>query len=299
MDRIEAMRAFVRIVERRSFAKAAHDLATSRSRLSEVVQRLERQAGVRLLNRTTRHVSPTPEGEEYVRRWLAILTEIDAAEAAIAATAPAGPLRVDVHGTMARHFLLPDLPEFLRLYPGIQLHLGEGDRLVDLVAEGIDCVIRVGKPADSSLVGRQLGAIEEGTFASPAYLERHGVPTSPTSLAGHHVVGFVSSLTRAVLPLEFRMPDGTITVPLPASVTVSAAPSYVCLAVQGMGLIQVPRYRVAHELATGALVEVLADTPPEPSPVYVLYPAGRHPSSRTRAFVDWASALLVPKFRRD
>lgn len=293
------MRAFVRIVERRSFAKAAHDLATSRSRLSEVVQRLERQAGVRLLNRTTRHVSPTPEGEEYARRWLAILTEIDAAEAAIAATAPAGPLRVDVHGTMARHFLLPDLPEFLRLYPGIQLHLGEGDRLVDLVAEGIDCVIRVGKPADSSLVGRQLGAIEEGTFASPAYLERHGVPTSPTSLAGHHVVGFVSSLTRAVLPLEFRMPDGTITVPLPASVTVSAAPSYVCLAVQGMGLIQVPRYRVAHELATGALVEVLADTPPEPSPVYVLYPAGRHPSSRTRAFVDWASALLVPKFRRN
>lgn len=289
------MRAFVRVVERRSFARAAHDLAQPRSRLSEAVQRLERRAGVRLLTRTTRHVAPTPEGEELYRRWLAILAEIDAAEAAITDTAPAGPLRVDVHGTMARHFLLPHIPEFLRRYPGIQLHLGEGDRLVDLVAEGIDCVIRVGRPADSGLVGRRLGVLEEGTFASPGYLEQHGVPASPDALEGHRIVGFVSSLTRAVLPLEFRTPDGVVTVPLPASVTVGASPSYVCLAVHGMGLIQVPRYRVARELASGALVEVLADAPPEPSPVYVLHPAGRYPSPRTRAFVEWASALLTPR----
>jgi DNA-binding transcriptional LysR family regulator len=299
VDRIEAMRAFVRVVERRSFARAAHDLAQPRSRLSEAVQRLERQVGVRLLTRTTRHVAPTPEGDEYYRRWLAILAEIDAAEAAITATTPAGPLRVDVHGTMARHFLLPDLPEFLHRYPGIQLHVGEGDRLVDLVAEGIDCVIRVGEPAESGLIGRRLGVLEEGTFASPAYLERHGPPTSPEALQGHRIVGFVSSLTRAVLPLEFRLPEGVISVPLPASVTVSAAASYVCLAIHGMGLIQVPRYRVARELAAGSLIEVLADTPPEPSPVYVLYPAGRHPSSRTRAFVDWASALLMSKLGKD
>ncbi len=289
------MRAFVRVVERRSFARAAHDLAQPRSRLSEAVQRLERQAGVRLLTRTTRHVAPTPEGEECYRRWLSILAEIDAADAAITATAPAGPLRVNVHGTMARHFLLPALPEFLARYPEIQLHVGEGDRLVDLVAEGIDCVIRVGQPAESGLVGRQLGVLEEGTFASPAYLERHGVPSSPTALEGHRIVGFVSSLTRAVLPLEFRLPHGTVTVPLPASVTVTAAPSLVCLALHGMGLIQVPRYRVAAYVKTGALMEVLAGTPPEPSPVYILYPAGRHPSPRTRAFVDWASALLTPK----
>ena len=234
-------------------------------------------------------------GGELYRRWLSILAEIDAAEAAITATTPAGPLRVDVHGVMARHFLLPDLPGFLRRYPGIQLHVGEGDRLVDLVTEGIDLVIRVGRPAESGLVGRRLGVLEEGTFASPAYLEHHGTPTSPTALEGHRIVGFVSSQTRAVLPLEFCTPDGVITVPMPASVTVSASPSYVCLAVHGMGLIQVPRYRVARELASGALVEVLADTPPEPSPVYILYPAGRHPSPRTRAFVDWASTLLVPR----
>ncbi len=110
---------------------------------------------------------------------------------------PAGPLRIDVHGTFARRFLLPDLPGFLERHPGIQLHIGEGDRLVDLVGEGIDCVIRVGAPADSGLVGRKLGVLAEGTFASPAYLARHGVPASPDDLAGHRMIGFVSSATRA------------------------------------------------------------------------------------------------------
>jgi DNA-binding transcriptional LysR family regulator len=298
MDRIEAMRAFMRVVERRSFAQAAHDLALPRSRLSEAVQQLERQVDVRLLARTTRHVAPTPEGEEYHRHWLPILAAIDAADAAISATTPMGPLRIDVHGTMARRFLLPELPGFLTRYPGIQLHIGEGDRLVDLITEGIDCAIRVGRPADSGLVGRRLGVLEEGTFASPAYLERHGTPKTPAELEGHRIIGFVSSATRAVIPLEFETKEGLVTVPLPASVTVTAAPTYVCLATHGLGLIQVPRYRVAHELAAGTLVEVLADVPPEPSPVYILYPDGRHLSSRARAFVEWASSTLMSRLRQ-
>ena len=136
---------------------------------------------------------------------------------------------------------------------------------------------------------------EEGTFASPAHLEQPGVPASPTALEGHRIVGFVSSQTRAVLPPEFCTPAGTITAPPPPCVTVSAPPHHVCLAAHGMGLIQVPRYRVARELASGDLVEALADTPPEPSPVDILDPAGRNSSSRTRAFVDWTLTLLVPR----
>jgi DNA-binding transcriptional LysR family regulator len=298
VDRIDAMRAFVRVVERRSFAQAAHDLMLPRSRVSEAVQQLEQRAGVRLLTRTTRQVAPTVEGEEYHRRWLPILAAIDAADAAVSETTPAGPLRIDVHGTMARRFLFPELPAFLARYPGIQLHVGEGDRLVDLVAEGVDCVIRVGRPADSGLVGRRLGVLEEGTFASPAYLERHGVPRTVADLDGHRIIGFVSSATRAVIPLEFRTADGLVTVPLPATVTVTAAPTYVCLAGHGLGLIQVPRYRVAHELAAGILVEVLSDVPPEPSPVYILYPTGRHVSPRARVFLDWASATLMSKLKQ-
>ena len=266
-----------------------------RSRVSEAVQTLERHLGVRLLVRTTRKVTPTAEGEDYYRRCLAILSAIDDAEAAVARTVPAGPLRVDVHGSFARRFLLPGLPGFLDRYPNIQLHIGEGDRLVDLVDEGIDCVIRVGAPLDSGLVGRKLGLLAEGTFASPAYLARHGVPKAPDDLEGHRMIGFVSSATRALIPLEFQVDGGVRLVSLPVAATVTAATTNACLARLGLGLIQVPRYRVARELEAGALVEVLADHPPTPSPVYLLYVEGRQLSSRVRLFIDWASAEIVAR----
>ena len=289
------MQAFTRVVERRSFAQAAHDLVLPRSRVSEAVQTLERHLGVRLLARTTRKVTPTAEGEDYYRRCLAILSAIDEAETAVAQTVPAGPLRIDVHGTFARHFLLPSLPDFLQRHSKIQLHIGEGDRLVDLVGEGIDCVIRVGAPLDSGLVGRKLGLLAEGTFASPAYLARHGIPTSPNNLEGHRMIGFVSSATRALIPLEFQVEGGARRVSLPVAATVTAATTNACLAELGLGLIQVPRYRVARELAAGALVEVLADHPPTPSPVYLLYLEGRQLSSRVRLFIDWASKEIAAR----
>ncbi len=289
------MRAFTRVVERRNFAQAAHDLVLPRSRVSEAVQHIERHLGVRLLVRTTRKVSPTAEGEDYYRRCLAILSAIDDADAAVTQTVPAGPLRIDVHGSFARRFLLPALPGFLERYPNIQLHIGEGDRLVDLVGEGIDCVIRVGAPADSGLVGRKLGLLAEGTFASPAYLARHGDPTSPDDLAGHRMIGFVSSATRTLIPLEFQVEGGVRRVSLPIAATVTAATTNACLAELGLGLIQVPRYRVARELAAGTLVEVLASHPPTPSPVYLLYVEGRQLSPRVRLFIDWASAEIAAR----
>lgn len=292
MDRLDAMRAFVRVVERRSFIAAAQDLALPRSRVSEAVKQLERRLGVRLLVRTTRQVKPTAEGEDYYRRVLAILDALDDADAAVSDAVPNGPLRIDVHGTFARRFLLPALPEFLDKHPGIRLHIGESDRLVDLIGEGVDCVIRIGDPADSGLVGRKLGAVAEGTFASPDYLARHGTPTSPDDLEGHRMIGFVSTATRAVIPLEFGTGKATRMVTLPTAATVSAASTNAYLARLGLGLIQVPRYRVAHELATGALVEVLADWLPAPSPVYMLYLEGRQRSPRVRLFIDWATAIV-------
>lgn len=292
MDRIDAMRAFVRVVERRSFAMAAHDLALPRSRISEAVRRLEEQLGVRLLVRTTRRVTPTAEGEEYHRRCLPILSAIDDAEAAVTSATPAGRLRVDMHGTLARHFLLPHLADFLARHPGVELHIGEGDRLVNLVEEGIDCVVRVGEPADSGLIGRRLAMLEEGTFASPAYLERHGVPITPDDLAGHRMIGFVSSGTRTVIPLEFQRDGGLVTVTLPISVRVTAAATYAQLARCGLGLVQVPRYRVARHLDGGQLVEVMRDFPPRPSPVHLLYPEGRQLSPQVRAFMEWVRATF-------
>lgn len=288
MDKIEALRAFVRVCERRSFRVAAQDLLVPRARVSEAVSQLERQLGVRLLARTTRTVAPTPEGEDYRRRALEIIAAVDEADAAVAGGVPAGPLRIHVHGTFARRFLLPDLPEFIARHPEIRLHIGERDRLVDLVGEGVDCVIRVGEPAISGLVGRRLGVLREGTFASPAYLDRHGVPASPDDLDEHRVVGFVSSATRQVIPLEFQADGEVRTVPVPAAVTVTAAGTNAALARLGLGLIQVPRYRVERYLASGELVEVLADWPPTPTPVHLLYPESRQLSPRVRLFIDWA-----------
>jgi DNA-binding transcriptional LysR family regulator len=290
LDRIEAMRVFARVVERRSFSKAAEDLLLSRSKVSEAVQQLEAQLGVRLLERTTRSVAPTDDGEGFYRRCVDILARMDEADAEFGAAEPRGPLRVEVSGELARHFLLPGLPDFLARYPGISLHIGGADRLVDLVREGIDCVVRMSQPQDSGLVGRRVAYLAECTLASPSYLARHGTPTDPDALQGHRMVGFVSSATGAVLPLEFTTEHGIRHMALPTAATTSSVTLYAALARQGLGLIQVPRYNYEGDIAAGTLVEVLPEFPPAPSPVFILYPTGRHLPRRTRVFVDWAAA---------
>src|ERR1700724_1709473 len=156
MDRFDAMRVFTRVVERRSFTLAAEDLALPRSTVTDAVKQLETRLGVRLLQRTTRHVSPTLDGEAYHRRCLALIADLEDAEAAFGGAKPKGLLRVDVHGTLARHFVLPALPAFLAEYPELQLLMSEGDRLVDLVREGIDCVLRVGGWQGGEMIARRV-----------------------------------------------------------------------------------------------------------------------------------------------
>src|SRR6266849_2655265 len=209
MDRFEAMRVFTRVVERRSFTLAAHDLSVPRSTVTDAVKRLEARLGVRLLERTTRHVRPTLDGEAFHRRCLALIADLEDAEGAFGGAKPKGLLRVDVHGTLARHFVLPRLPEFLAEYPEIQVYMSEGDRLVDLVREGIDCVVRVGDLHDSDMIARRVGTLAEVTCAAPAYIERFGMPADVSALTNHRIVGFHSSATRALLPLEFTI-DGVV-----------------------------------------------------------------------------------------
>lgn len=295
MDRLEMMRLFTRIVERQSFTLAAQDLDLPRSTATQAIKSLEQRLGVRLLQRTTRHVRSTLDGEAYYKRCVAILGEVEDAEAVFSDTKPRGQLRVDVHGTLARHFVLPALPAFLAEYPDLQLHIGEGDRLVDLVREGVDCVLRVGDLKDSAMVGRRVAILEEVTCASPQYLARHGVPASVDKLQGHRAIGFMSSATGTILPLEFLVGGELRNVILPAMLTVTAAETYVAAARLGLGLIQVPRYHVETDLATGGLVEVLAECPPTPTPVSLLYPHSRQLSPRVRVFMDWLTRELADR----
>ncbi len=287
MDRFEAMRLFIRIVERRSFTLAAQDLSLPRSTVTEAVKQLESRLGVRLLQRTTRHVSATLDGEAYYRRCVAIIAEVEDAEAALSGAKPGGLLRVDVHGTLARHFLLPGLPRFLAQYPNLRLHLGEGDRLVDLVREGVDCVLRVGDLQDSAMVGRRIAMLEEATCASPDYLARFGAPQTPDDLDGHRMIGFVSSATGEFFPLEFTVGGALRHMTLPATVSVVGAETNVTAAKLGLGIIQVPRYHVEDDLAAGRLVEILPDFPPSLTPVSLLYPHSRQLAPRVRVFIDW------------
>ncbi|NVO15143.1 MAG: LysR family transcriptional regulator [Rhodoplanes sp.] len=292
MDRFDAMRVFIRIVERKSFSKAAEDLGLPRSSVTDAVKGLEARLGVRLLQRTTRHVSATLDGEAYYRRCVSLIADLEDAEGAFAGARPKGHLHVGVHGTLASHFVVPHLAAFLAAYPDIELQLSEGDRYVDLLQEGMDCVLRVGSLVDSDLIARRLTELEEVTCASPAYLDQHGVPESPDALDGHRMVAFRSSATGNVLPLEFIVAGTRCEVVLPSVVTVNGAETYAAAARTGLGLIQAPGYRLAADFRTGALVPVLAGTPPTPTPVSVLYPRAKHLSPRLRVFIDWIARQL-------
>lgn len=293
MDRLDRMRLFARVVERGSFSAAASDLGLGRSTATEAIKQLEADLGARLLERTTRHVRPTLDGGVYYERCLAILADVDEADNALRDGQPRGLLRIDAHPLLTRTFLLPELPAFLARHPGLDLHIGQGDRLVDLVREGYDCVIRAGGLANSGMIMRRLTTISEITCASPDYIDRHGMPASPNDLAGHLCVGFVSSRTGEVMPLEF-LEDGRIrNIALPSRVTVNNSDTMTDLARLGFGLIQAPRYRLRPDIAAGRLVEVLPDYPPSPTPLSALYPQNRHPTARLKVFLDWVSAIFA------
>ena len=297
MDRIDAMRLFTRVVEQRSFTQAAQDLNLPRSTVTDAIKQLEARLQVRLLQRTTRHVSPTLDGEAYYQRCLTILADIEDAEMAFAGAKPRGLLRIDVHGTLARHFLMPELPEFLTQYPDIELFMSEGDRLVDPVREGIDCVVRVGKLKDSDMVARRLGELEEVTCAAPDYLQRFGTPHSISELEGHRMVGFRSSASGTLMPLEFTVAGQARQVTLPCTVSVSAAESLVAAARMGLGLIQVPRYHLRDSLDNGSLLPLLPQFPSTPMPVSLLYLRNRQLSPRVRVFIDWFSKVFAIRNR--
>jgi DNA-binding transcriptional LysR family regulator len=292
LDRLDRMRLFVRVVERGSFTAAAADLGIPRSTATEGLKALEAALGARLLDRTTRHVAPTLDGQDYYRRCLAILADLDEAEGALRNAEPKGLLRIDAHGLITRTFLLPHLADFLDRYPRIDVHFGQSDRLVDLVREGVDVVIRAGDLADSSLIVRRLGLIEEATVASPDYLARRGVPKTPDDLAGHEMIGFLSSRTGEVMPLELTEGGQVREIRLPSRITVDNSDTMADLARRGWGLVQAPRYRFAQDLAEGRLVEVLGDHPPTSTPLSALYPPNRQLALRVRVFLDWITGLF-------
>lgn len=287
MDRIDAMRAFTRIVSRGSFARVAEELGLPPSTLTDAIRKLEARLGTRLLHRTTRSLSLTADGAAYHQRCLAILAEIDDIEDSLNGAEPRGTLRVEAQASQVQRVILPGLADFLEAHPGIDIVLSDGDRYVDAFREGIDCVLRVGHPGDQRLVARPIAELAEATVASPAYIARHGMPQAWDRLAGHQMVAFHSSATGRALPLEFMVEGQRREVTLPARLTVTGAGTYGRAALAGLGLAQVPRYAVADDIAAGRLVEILPETPPSSTTVYLAWPPALNASRRLRLFRDW------------
>ena len=300
MDRIEAMRLFTRIVELGSFTAAADDLSLPRATVTHAIKRLEARLGAPLLQRTTRRVRTTRDGEVYYGHCRRLLADLDEVEADFreAATQPRGRLRVDLPGAFARSRILPQLPAFCARYPGIELDIGTGDRFVDLLREGVDCVLRAGQLPDSGMVGRRLGVLEQVTVASAGYVGERGLPASLAALAeGHVAVNWASPTTRRVEPLEFMVGRRRRELVLPSRVVVSGVDAYLGCCEAGLGVAQFPRYHVSAALAAGELVELLPDTPPPGLPMTVLYPPQRQMPARLRVFVDWLATSFASHVR--
>ena len=296
MDRFDAMRLFARIVELGSFSRAAEQLGLPRASATQIIQQLEAHLGVRLLARTTRQVTPTVDGTGYYRRCLRILADLDDAEAEFSQAAhhPQGRIRIDLPDSFCRLLLIPALPDFYARYPLVRIEISVGDRQIDLIREGVDCVLRIGEPRDPSLVARRLTTLPQVCCASPAYLARHGVPAGLDGLAGHQAVEYQSASTGKSIPFEFAVDGRVETRSLPYMVAVNNGDAYVAACEAGFGLIQVPLYHVTRQLANGTLVEVLPAFRAPPLPLTVLYPQNRHLSPRVRVFIDWLVELFAP-----
>lgn len=293
MDQVKAMKVFVRIYERSSFTLAADDLNLPRATLTHTLNQFEAWLGTRLLERSTRRVRPTLDGEAYYLRCVQLLAELEEAELAFRSVAPKGRLRVDLHGTLAKYFVIPALPQFMARYPEVELSISEADRFVDLIAEGVDCVLRAGTLGDSALIGRRVATLRQVTCASPAYLRKYGEPKRLADLGEHRAVNYVSRTTAKLFPFEFMVDGQVQEVTIEGELSVFGAEIYSASAVAGLGIIQCPHYRIAELINQGVMQEILTDTPPPPMPVSVLYPQNRHMSPRVRVFVDWLAEIFA------
>jgi LysR family transcriptional regulator for bpeEF and oprC len=289
------MQTFVRIVEANSFTKAAETLDLPRAALTATIKKLEAFLGTQLLQRTTRRLSLTPDGADYFRKCLEILQAVEDAEGTYRGQdggQPRGKLRVELPGTFGRLAVMPHIAHFCRAYPEIDLVLSLSERVRDLTEEGLDCSVRAGVLLDSSMIARPLGRMSCITCASPDYLAAHGVPETWTDLHAHRGVMHFSGRTGRPYDWDFVVNGAVVTTEIHGAIAVNDAEANVSCALQGLGLAQVARYQVRPHLAGGALVEVLADTPPTSMPISLLYPQGRMSSPRLRVFADWLAELL-------
>ncbi|MBZ4395730.1 LysR family transcriptional regulator [Myxococcus sp. AS-1-15] len=296
MDKFMAMEAFVRVVESGTFTKAADALGLPKTAVTRLIQQLESHLRVKLLHRTTRRVTVTPEGQSYYPQALRLLGEVREFESTLSQSkrGPRGRLRVESSGTLSRLLLVPALPSFYARYPQMHLELGVSDRVVDLLSDNVDCAIRGGGVKDESLVARHLVDLTYGLCASPAYVERHGWPRHPQELAGpsHAVVSYFSSPSGKELPFVLLRDGERLEVHGRSLLTLNETNAYLAAGLAGLGVMFAPRFVLEPYIARGELVRVLEGWRPEPRPLFLVYPPARQQAAGLRVFIEWVTELF-------
>jgi len=297
MDRFDAMQAFARVVEAGSFTKAAETLHMSKTSVTQLVQQLEARLRVKLLNRTTRKVNVTADGAVYYERVIRLLADVDDAETSLssASALPRGRLRVDVPSPLASMILVPALPAFHARYPDIQIDMGVSDRIVDILGENVDCVVRGGELTDQSLMARRVGDLQLGVYAAPSYLERLGTPSHPRDLedSDHRIVGFLWARTGKALPYAMRSNSESVQIKGRYVLAVDDGNAYLSAGLAGLGILWLPDYMSRSYQARGELVRLFEGWRLDPMPIYVAFPPNRHISIKLRVFIDWVAELMA------
>jgi len=297
MDRFDAMQAFVRVVDSGSFTKAAETLHMSKTSVTQLIQQLEARLRVKLLNLSTRKLNVTADGAVYYERAVRVLADLDDAETSLssAAASPRGRLRVDVPSPFARMILIPALPDFHARYPDIQIDLGVSDRMVDMIGEHVDCVVRGGELTDQSLMARHIGDLRLGVYAAPGYLSGVGMPAHPRELEDthHRIVGFRWARTGKLFPLVMQRAGERVQAQGRYVVAVDDGNAYLEAGLAGMGILWLPHYMARQALDSGELVPVFEDWHLESMPMHVAFPPNRHISIKLRVFIDWIVELMA------
>jgi LysR family transcriptional regulator, regulator for bpeEF and oprC len=300
MDQLACMRTFARVADMQSFTKAADALNLSRAVVSTQVAELERHLGARLFHRTTRRVSLTADGTEYLARCVRILAEVTAADEAVNRNRlrPQGRLRVDVPVSFGRYLLTPALPRFSERYPELSLEIQLNDRVVDMVEEQIDVVVRVGPIREPNLVARRVCHTRMLTCAAPAYLQKAGVPQEPDELRQHRLIGHLSNSNRRARKWYFQRGNSRRQLSLPSAVAFNAAEPVIATAIAGGGIMQTTDMLVAKAIASGQLEIVLRDWTADGAPISIVYPSALRNSPKVRVFADFAAELLLSMRQR-
>ncbi|MBW4565973.1 MAG: LysR family transcriptional regulator [Mojavia pulchra JT2-VF2] len=295
MDKLNSLVIFVRAAQYLSFSQAARQLGMSPSTISKAVLRLEEDMGIRLMNRTTRSITLTQDGENFYYRCCQILAELEEAELELkrSQTTPTGVLRIDISTELARLHIIPALPRFLAQYPDLKVDVSLTNRIVDLIEEGVDAVVRIGIGRDNRLIMHRLAIAKFIVCATPNYLQKYGTPKTINDLTHHNCITFISAWTGKSYDWRFQQDGKEVLLPVQGNIRLDNGEAILETALASVGIVQLYNYVAARAISSGKLQPILPEYAPPGYPISIVYPQKRYLSAKVNVFVEFLHGLMA------